>query len=82
MNTATGAITGTPASSSARTNYTVTATDANGATSSKTFALAVSAGLTTTLAVASETLTAGIVATSSTPVTSSGGTSHRCGLRT
>ena len=75
LNTTTGAITGTPTSSAASANYTVTATDVNGAISAKTFALVISTGLSTTLVIATETLTANAVATSFTPVTATGGTS-------
>ena len=74
FNLATGEITGTPGSTLVATNYTVTATDVALASSSKTFSLTIAPALTTTLAVASTTLTVGTPATSFTPVTASGGT--------
>jgi hypothetical protein len=52
----------------------VTATDSNGATSSKTFALVINGPLTASQAVASMVLTNGTAATSFTPVTGFGGT--------
>ena len=75
MASSTGAITGTPTATSSATTYTVTVTDAASATATNTFSLTVASVLSTTLAIAAETLTAGAVAPSLTPVTASGGTS-------
>ncbi|MCX6448058.1 MAG: putative Ig domain-containing protein, partial [Actinobacteria bacterium] len=75
LNTSTGVISGTATAGAASTNYTVTATDSNSATSSKVFALVINGPLTATQAIASTTLTNGTAATSFTPVTGSGGTS-------
>ncbi|MCS3727475.1 putative Ig domain-containing protein [Bradyrhizobium betae] len=74
LNTSTGAITGTPTATSGATTYTVTVTDANSATASNTFSLAVSSAVTATQAVASKTLTQNAAATSFTPVTGGNGT--------
>lgn len=72
---ATGAVSGLPTVASASTSYTVTATDAVGATTNKTFSLTVNSALVATQAVATRTLTAGNGAASSfIPVTGSGGT--------
>nr|WP_171026259.1 putative Ig domain-containing protein [Mesorhizobium comanense] len=75
FDTATGAITGTAASTSPTTTYTVTATDQASPpqTSSKTFDLTVTGPVVATQAVASVALTKGQPATSFTPVTGSGG---------
>jgi hypothetical protein len=70
----TGAITGTPSVTSVATTYTVTATDANGATASNSFTLTVNSAPTATQSVASEALTQNHAATSFTPVTGGGGT--------
>ncbi len=73
----TGQISGTPTTLLASTSFTVTVTDQTtptAQTSSKSFNLAVSAApLTTAVAVASITLTAGTPATPFTPVTALGG---------
>ena len=75
INANTGAISGTPTVTAALTTYTVTATDAAGATSSKTFTLVVNSALVATQAVATRTLTAGnSIASAFVPVTGSGGT--------
>jgi len=74
MAPATGAITGTPTVTSAATVYTVTVTDANGATATATFSLTVSGAVSATTAVPTTTLTVNHVATAFTPVTGSGGT--------
>jgi hypothetical protein len=70
----TGAITGTPTVTSSATNYTVTVTDTNGATSTVMFSLTVNAAVAATPAVGSTTLTENHMTTPFTPVTSSGGT--------
>lgn len=74
LSTTTGAITGTPTATIPATTYTVTVTDANGATSTNTFSLTVNAAVTATQTVASRTLTQNQVVTSFTPVTGGGGT--------
>ena len=73
FSTATGAITGKPTAVSPAANYTVTVTDANGATATAGFSLTVNAAVTATQAIASEVLTQNHAA-SFTPVTGSGGT--------
>jgi hypothetical protein len=70
-----GAISGTPTVTSSATTYTVTATDANGATGNSTFTLIINGAVTATQTVASTTLTQSHAVTSFTPVTGSGGTS-------
>ncbi|TXI02102.1 MAG: hypothetical protein E6Q76_16095, partial [Rhizobium sp.] len=74
LNTSSGNVSGTPASASSATTYTVTIRDANGATGSANFALTVNGAVTATQAVASTSLTSGHAATSFIPVTGSGGT--------
>jgi sugar lactone lactonase YvrE len=74
LNSATGAVRGTPAVTSRSTTYTVTVTDANGATAAATFSLTVNAAVTATQAIASTTLTQNHAATAFTPVTGGGGT--------
>ncbi|WP_375314279.1 putative Ig domain-containing protein [Bradyrhizobium sp. A5] len=74
FNTSSGAITGTPTATSGATTYTVTVTDANNATASNTFSLAVNGAVTATQAIASTTLTANHTVTPFTPVTGGGGT--------
>ena len=74
LSSSTGAITGAPTDVNAASTYTVTVSDANGATASSSFSLAVNAAVTATQAVASMTLTA-TRAASFTPVTGAGGTS-------
>ncbi|WP_257164789.1 putative Ig domain-containing protein [Bradyrhizobium sp. SRS-191] len=74
LNTSTGAITGTPTGTIGSTTYTVTVTDANSATASNTFSLAINAAVTATQSVASKTLTQNVAATSFTPVTGANGT--------
>ena len=75
INANTGAISGTPTVTAPLTTYTVTATDAAGATSSKPFTLVVNSALVATQAVATRTLTAGnSIASAFVPVTGSGGT--------
>ena len=73
MNSATGAITGTPTVASVATTYTVTVTDANSQTGLASFSLTVNGAVTTTLAVASESLTYNSAA-NFTPVIGAGGT--------
>ncbi|MFT3956764.1 MAG: putative Ig domain-containing protein [Piscinibacter sp.] len=67
-----GSLTGTP-SAAGSSSFTVTATDANSATGSRSYTLSIGAALSTTQAVASRTLTAGVAATAFTPVTAAGG---------
>ncbi|WP_456715276.1 putative Ig domain-containing protein [Bradyrhizobium sp. USDA 4353] len=69
-----GAITGTPTATSGSQTYTITVTDANSATASNTFTLAVNAAVTATQSVASKTLTRNQPSTNFTPVTGGGGT--------
>ncbi len=74
FNTTSGAITGTPTATSGATTYTVTVTDANTATATNTFSLAVNGAVSATQAIASTTLTANHAVTPFTPVTGGGGT--------
>jgi len=74
LSTADGEISGTPTTTEAPTTYTVTVTDANGATAANTFVLAVNSAVAATQAVPSTTLTVGAAPTPFTPVTGSGGT--------
>jgi hypothetical protein len=74
FNTGTGAVSGTPTSSLATTTFTVTVTDAAGATSSKTFVLTVNGPFSTTQAVPSRSGTVGTTIPAFTPVTAAGGT--------
>jgi hypothetical protein len=69
-----GAITGTPTGTLAASNFTVTVTDANGATATASFSLTVNAPTVATQAVSSATVTENHAITSFTPVTASGGT--------
>ncbi|HKS05752.1 MAG TPA: putative Ig domain-containing protein [Gemmatimonadaceae bacterium] len=73
FNTGTGQITGTPTAPLAATNYTVTATDAASATSSKTFSLTVNPAFTTTLAAPNVSASVNVAMTPAIPVTASGG---------
>lgn len=72
--TATGAISGTPTAASSLTTYTVTATDAVGAASSKTFNLTVNGPLAANQVIPFKLLTAGTAAVSFIPVSAGGGT--------
>ncbi|MBN9219249.1 MAG: putative Ig domain-containing protein [Mesorhizobium sp.] len=74
FDTATGAVTGTPTVASGATTYTVTVTDANNASASNTFSLAVGSAVTATQAVASKALIVTSPVTPFTPVTGGGGT--------
>jgi len=74
LNTSTGAITGTATGTSSATTYTVTVTDANGATATRTFSLTVNAAVSATQAVSTKSLTQNYAAVSFTPVTGSNGT--------
>ena len=74
INTTSGAVTGTPTVTSAATSYTVTVTDANGATATASFSLTVNPAVTATQAIASTSLTQNKAATPFTPVTGGGGT--------
>lgn len=73
FNTGTGEIAGTPTATLGATVFTVTVTDAVGATSFKTFSLTIGAGLSTTQAVPSTTGTVGVPIPAFIPVTASGG---------
>jgi hypothetical protein len=73
IHSSTGTISGTPASISSRTQYTVSITDDAGYTFTHTFYLTINQQLSTTQAISSITLDAGVAATSFTPVTASGG---------
>jgi hypothetical protein len=73
LSSTSGAITGTPTATLAATPFTVTVTDANGATASNTFSLTVNGAVTATQAIASKTLTQNHAATSFTPITGGGG---------
>ena len=73
LGTTTGAITGNPSVTSAATPYTVTVTDANGATATNSFSLTVNSMVEAIQGVASEVLTQDW-ATAFTPVNGSGGT--------
>jgi hypothetical protein len=70
----TGAITGIATATSGATAYTVTVTDANNATATSTFSMAVNASVAATQSIASVSLTVNHATTSFTPVTGSGGT--------
>ena len=59
VNSVTGLVAGTPTVTSATTPYTVTVTDANGATGTASFNLAINSAVTANTAVASTTLTQG-----------------------
>lgn len=74
FNVANGQVTGVPSVTSAATNYTVTVTDANGATASNIFSLAVGSAVTATQAVATKSLAVTTAVTPFTPVTGGGGT--------
>jgi uncharacterized protein with beta-barrel porin domain len=74
LNTSTGQVTGTPTAGSPSATYTVTVTDANGSTSSKTFTLQVSEALVATTQVEVATLEIAAEAGPFTPVVASGGT--------
>jgi len=68
----TGAISGTVTATYAATTYTMTVTDVNSATSSKTFSLTINDVVSTSQLISSKILTKN-TATSFTPVTASGG---------
>ncbi len=70
----TGLITGIPTGTLAAANFTVTVTDANGATDSGSFSLAVNGPVTAAQAIASKSLTVDTPAAAFTPVTGAGGT--------
>jgi hypothetical protein len=73
MNPSTGAITGNPAVPIATTAFTVTVTDANGATATNTFSLTIVGPVLAVQSIASTTLTVNHAATPFTPVTGTGG---------
>jgi len=74
FNTTSGLVSGGPTTALATTTFTVTATDAAGATSAKTFQLTVNPPLVTTQAVGAVIGTINIALGAFTPVTISGGT--------
>lgn len=74
LSASTGQVSGAPSVTAATDTYTVTATDAAGATTSKAFDLTVNAAVVATQAIASRTLTAGGAIAAFIPVTGSGGT--------
>ncbi len=74
LSTSTGQLSGTPSVMAAATGYTVTVTDANGATKTADFSLMVNAAVTATQAVATTSLKVNQAATPFTPVTGGGGT--------
>jgi sugar lactone lactonase YvrE len=73
FNASTGAITGTPTVASAASTYTVTVTDANGATAMASFNLTVDSAVVATQTIASTTLTQNRAAVGFMPVAGSGG---------
>jgi hypothetical protein len=73
MSFSNGALGGTPTVTLSATTFTVTATDAVGASGSATFSLTVNSSLNTTLVTASGQCTVGTIC-AYTPVTASGGT--------
>jgi hypothetical protein len=74
FNPANGEITGTPDAALALTTFTVTVTDAAGATSFKTFNLTVNGPLVANQTIPTKTLTATTAAVAFIPVTGGGGT--------
>ena len=74
FNTGNGNITGTATSTTGGISYSVTATDQYSRSASASFTLVVELGFTTTLQIASRTVTAGVNETGFVPVTASGGT--------
>ena len=74
LNSATGAITGTPTASSATTNYTVTVTDQLNAAAANIFALTINGVVTATQSIATIALTQNNASPSPVPVTGGSGT--------
>jgi alpha-tubulin suppressor-like RCC1 family protein len=74
FNTGNGNITGTATSTTAGISYSVTATDQYSRSASASFTLVVELGFSTTLEIASRTVTAGVNETGFVPVTAQGGT--------
>ena len=74
FNASSGQVSGTPSATRATTTFTVTITDAAGATAAQTFTLTVNGALVTVQAVPSTTGSAGTLLPTFTPVTASGGT--------
>jgi Big-like domain-containing protein/IPT/TIG domain-containing protein/putative Ig domain-containing protein/VCBS repeat protein len=74
MAPSTGTISGTPTISSAATPYTVTVTDANGATATAGFNLTVNSALTANLVIPSQSLSQNHAAAPFTPVIGTNGT--------
>jgi hypothetical protein len=75
FNTSNGAISGTPTAISPATTYTVTVSDANSASATNTFSLAVGNAVSATQAIAAKGLTVNSATASFTPVRGAGGTS-------
>ena len=73
FNTDTGAITGTPTAASAAATYTVTVTDANGATAMAAFSLTADGAIAATVSAASTVQTVYQSMSGLTPVSGSGG---------
>lgn len=73
MNGSSGQVSGTPTAPSVATTFTVTVTDANGATATETFSLVVNGAISATQVVATKELTADTSAVPFTPVTGAGG---------
>lgn len=74
LSATTGEISGTPTALSANTTYTMTITDANGVSDSRTFDLGVTDGPAAAVAISTKGLTINRPATEFKPVTGSGGT--------
>ena len=74
ISASTGAVSGTPSAVATAASYTVTVTDANGATVTNSFNLTVNGPVTAAQAIASTSLTINHAATLFTPVTGAGGT--------
>lgn len=74
INSATGAIAGTPTAVSAAATYAVTVSDANGATASAPFSLTVNSAVTATQVIAAKVLNQSLAAVPFTPVIGGGGT--------
>ncbi|WP_280822736.1 putative Ig domain-containing protein [Pseudaminobacter soli (ex Li et al. 2025)] len=74
FDSANGRVSGTPTATLPATPFTVTVTDANGATATATFSLTVNGAVTATTAIPSTILTANHAVTAFAPVAGSGGT--------
>jgi Bacterial Ig-like domain (group 3)/Putative Ig domain len=74
LSSSTGSIAGSSSVTLAATTFTVTATDANGATASNTFVLTVNAPVTASVAISSAFVTENHAVTPLTPIIGAGGT--------